>query len=170
MQVLGPDHHTCVLKRLLGRRDVHKGNAQQNITPLGFGQHGFQLVGKGLGLGSGLVHLPAACNNCFSISSIHDSIYLFLSFRTGRDRLLRNRFVLSPNRETGGTPPGPRVFQGRTERQHGSPIGSVPLSDPARRPVTNLFYPLSSSAATPGSSFPSINSREAPPPVEIWVI
>ena len=29
---------------------------------------------------------------------------------------------------------------------------------------------LSSRQATPGSSFPSMNSREAPPPVEIWVI
>ena len=29
---------------------------------------------------------------------------------------------------------------------------------------------LSSRQATPGSSLPSINSREAPPPVEMWVI
>ena len=29
---------------------------------------------------------------------------------------------------------------------------------------------LSSRQATPGSSLPSMNSREAPPPVEIWVI
>ena len=28
----------------------------------------------------------------------------------------------------------------------------------------------SSRQATPGSSLPSMNSREAPPPVEIWVI
>ena len=31
------------------------------------------------------------------------------------------------------------------------------------------FY-LSSRQATPGSSLPSMNSRLAPPPVEIWVI
>ncbi len=33
-----------------------------------------------------------------------------------------------------------------------------------------VLYSLSISAATPGSSLPSINSREAPPPVEMWVI
>ena len=32
-----------------------------------------------------------------------------------------------------------------------------------------VFY-LSSAATTPGSSLPSKNSREAPPPVEIWLI
>ena len=35
---------------------------------------------------------------------------------------------------------------------------------------TEICFYLSSRQATPGSSLPSINSREAPPPVEIWVI
>ena len=39
-----------------------------------------------------------------------------------------------------------------------------PRSCPAR-----IVY-LSSRQATPGSSLPSMNSREAPPPVEMWVI
>ena len=34
----------------------------------------------------------------------------------------------------------------------------------------NINYYLSCAAATPGSSLPSRNSREAPPPVEIWLI
>ena len=39
---------------------------------------------------------------------------------------------------------------------------------PGRAPSPKRGY-LSSSATTPGSSFPSRNSRAAPPPVEIWV-
>ena len=35
--------------------------------------------------------------------------------------------------------------------------------------VPGMNY-LSSRQATPGSSLPSMNSREAPPPVEMWVI
>ena len=34
------------------------------------------------------------------------------------------------------------------------------------RPSLRLTHYLSSNAATPGSTLPSINSREAPPPVE----
>ena len=38
--------------------------------------------------------------------------------------------------------------------------------------VKSVFFPvyLSSAATTPGSAFPSRNSKDAPPPVEMWVI
>ena len=36
--------------------------------------------------------------------------------------------------------------------------------------VIRLYEQASSRQATPGSSLPSMNSREAPPPVEMWVI
>ena len=44
----------------------------------------------------------------------------------------------------------------------------LPDSDSGQSPLRCDH--LSSRQATPGSSLPSMNSREAPPPVEMWVI
>ena len=45
---------------------------------------------------------------------------------------------------------------------------TLPDSDSGQSPLR--YDHLSSRQATPGSSLPSMNSREAPPPVEMWVI
>ena len=44
----------------------------------------------------------------------------------------------------------------------------LPDSDSGQSPLRCNY--LSSRQATPGSSLPSMNSKEAPPPVEMWVI
>ena len=49
------------------------------------------------------------------------------------------------------------------------PLCWAPAGPPAELPGPVRSY-LSSRQATPGSSLPSRNSREAPPPVEMWVI
>jgi len=61
-------------------------------------------------------------------------------------------------------PPGMKFFY-LSSRQ--APLGSH--GAPRELPGTKLSY-LSSRQATPGSSLPSMNSRLAPPPVEMWVI
>ena len=52
-------------------------------------------------------------------------------------------------------------------RIHGIVQASLP--DTMSAPHCESLY-LSSAAYTPGSSLPSKNSREAPPPVEMWLI
>src|SRR5690606_37666765 len=59
---------------------------------------------------------------------------------------------------------------GRDERRaHGRPSVAVPAALVAAR-YCPLAAGLSHKAATPGSSLPSRNSSDAPPPVEMWVI
>src|SRR5690554_6552220 len=48
------------------------------------------------------------------------------------------------------------------------PVSCYNWSSHPQSPLTYIYF--SSNAATPGSTLPSRNSREAPPPVEIWVI
>ena len=51
----------------------------------------------------------------------------------------------------------------------GPALALTPLQAPLLAAFALLVY-LSNRQATPGSSLPSINSREAPPPVLMWVI
>ena len=50
------------------------------------------------------------------------------------------------------------------------PAVCIPAAVRRRRFIQRLLYYLSCRQAMPGSSRPSRNSREAPPPVEMWVI
>ena len=63
---------------------------------------------------------------------------------------------------------GSNFFSRKQGSQGSCPVGAIRLE--LFPPLAAEFFYLSSRQATPGSSFPSRNSREAPPPVEMWVI
>ena len=68
---LGADGDVAVLEQPDGGLDVHGGDAQHHVAPLALGHDGLDLLGKGLGLGQGVVHLPVAGNDCFAVTTIH---------------------------------------------------------------------------------------------------
>ena len=69
--VLRADGDAAVLEQADGRGDVHKGHAEHHLAPLGPADEGLDLLGKGPGLGDGLVHLPVSGNNGFSVTAVH---------------------------------------------------------------------------------------------------
>ena len=61
----------------------------------------------------------------------------------------------------------PRLRRMIRKANHPAALG---MTDKRLDPTQGSVYFLSVSASTPGSFFPSKNSKDAPPPVEMWVI
>ena len=64
---------------------------------------------------------------------------------------------------------GRALYRNRPERACASEL-AAPFHACSGARCTGFIHYLSSAAATPGSSLPSRNSKDAPPPVEMWLI
>ena len=73
---LGADGDMAVLEQTHGVGDIGRGDAEHNAAPLALGHDGLQLFRKSFGLGNGVVHLPVAGNDGFTISSVHRETFL----------------------------------------------------------------------------------------------
>ena len=79
---LRADGDVAVLEQTHGGGDVHRGDAQDYIAPLAPGHDGLELLGKGLHLGQGVVHLPVAGDDSLTITTVHwyfSPFFLFTS-------------------------------------------------------------------------------------------
>ncbi len=72
VDVLGADGHAGILEQAQGGGDVDGGNAQDDLAPAGLTHQSLELLGKGTGLAEGLVHLPVAGDDSFTITAVHD--------------------------------------------------------------------------------------------------
>ena len=78
MAGLGTNGDVAVLKQTDSGLDIGGGDAQHHIAPLALGHNGLDLLGKGLGLGQGVVHLPVSGNNCLTVTTIHGKSLLIV--------------------------------------------------------------------------------------------
>jgi hypothetical protein len=73
---LSADGDVAVLEQADSGLNVYGGDAQHHIAPLALGHDGFDLLGKGLGLGQGVVHLPVAGDDGLAVAAIHNKSLL----------------------------------------------------------------------------------------------
>ena len=73
---LSADGDVTVLEQADGAGDVHRRDTEHHIAPLALGDDGLDLLGKGLHLRQGVVHLPVSGNDSLTITTIHGVLSL----------------------------------------------------------------------------------------------
>ncbi len=79
--VLSADGDAAVLEQTHSGGNVHVGHAENDLAPLGLAQLGLDVLGEGLGLGQGLVHLPVAGDDGLAVAAVHCSSILSIYVR-----------------------------------------------------------------------------------------
>ena len=179
--VLRADGDAALFEQAHGGLDIHIGHAQHYLAPVGLAQQGLKLLGKCTGFGEGFVHFPVSSDNRLTVAAVHGKqSFRFWNSYKGAARPQRSGSCGATAEEL----PGTEVVTLRRRRGRRTAHPSAKNTLHLRRNcffvcglrcaaaplVSAILSYLSSRHATPGSSLPSRNSREAPPPVEMWVI
>lgn len=148
VHILRANGNLGALRSLYSRLNIGKRYAENHLAPLGLGEQRLHLFDQCLCLARRLVHLPVTSNDGLAISAIH----VKYPFQILRRNII---FVII------------MYLYGRCARYKANNASGRAS---ARPPGAGFQRYLSFRQAIPGSSRPSRNSSEAPPPVEMWVI